>query len=313
MEPSQRPERPWAIDLMRRLDQARSLATGQPLRRLVRRATGSLDWPVAAGAYAVGDLNGPVAICTLTSNDLIGPAARLPGVAIAGRVYTANLGIEKIIQNICANPRIRFLLLCGRESPLFHPGQTLQALCANGVDPERRVIGAIGYLPVLGNLAPAQIERFRRQVELVDRSGEADLAALADQTRALLARDPGPLPADGNDATTLPAEANRFQPIRPGGRREPLAYDPKGFYVIGVDRSAKEIWLRHYRPDSTPAHEMRGRSAEAMLLGLLREDLVSQLSHAGYLGGELAKAEAALRLDLRYEQDQPLRQKGDSR
>jgi hypothetical protein len=28
---------------------------------------------------------------------------------------------------------------------------------------------------------------------------------------------------------------------------------------------------------------------------------------AAYLGGELAKAEAALRLGLRYEQDQPLR------
>jgi len=44
-----------------------------------------------------------------------------------------------------------------------------------------------------------------------------------------------------------------------------------------------------------------------MLLGLVRENLVSQLSHAGYLGAELAKAEAAILLDLRYEQDQPLR------
>jgi hypothetical protein len=43
-----------------------------------------------------------------------------------------------------------------------------------------------------------------------------------------------------------------------------------------------------------------------MLLGLLREGLISQLSHAGYLGAELAKAEAALHLDLRYRQDRPL-------
>src|SRR5207245_2601021 len=45
------------------------------------------------------------------------------------------------------------------------------------------------------------------------------------------------------------------------------------------------------------------------LLGLIREGLVSQLSHAEYLGGELAKAEAALRLGVRvrYEQDRPLR------
>jgi tetrahydromethanopterin S-methyltransferase subunit A len=34
------------------------------------------------------------------------------------------------------------------------------------------------------------------------------------------------------------------------------------------------------------------------VLGLLREELVSQLSHAGYPGAELAKAESALRLGL---------------
>jgi hypothetical protein len=47
-----------------------------------------------------------------------------------------------------------------------------------------------------------------------------------------------------------------------------------------------------------------------MLLGLLREGLISQLSHAGYLGIELAKAETALRFgsNVRYEQDRVLRQ-----
>jgi len=53
------------------------------------------------------------------------PLSTLPGVAIAGRVYVPNLGIEKIIRNVTANPRLRFLLLCGKESPVFHPGQAL--------------------------------------------------------------------------------------------------------------------------------------------------------------------------------------------
>ena len=44
-----------------------------------------------------------------------------------------------------------------------------------------------------------------------------------------------------------------------------------------------------------------------MLLGLLRDGLVTQLSHAGYLGEELAKAQTALRFGLRYDQDRPLR------
>jgi len=44
-----------------------------------------------------------------------------------------------------------------------------------------------------------------------------------------------------------------------------------------------------------------------MLLGLLRDGLVTQLSHAGYLGEELAKAQTALQFNLRYDQDRPLR------
>jgi len=44
-----------------------------------------------------------------------------------------------------------------------------------------------------------------------------------------------------------------------------------------------------------------------MLLGLLRDGLVTQLSHAGYLGEELAKAQSALQFGLRYDQDRPLR------
>ncbi len=44
-----------------------------------------------------------------------------------------------------------------------------------------------------------------------------------------------------------------------------------------------------------------------MLLGLLRDGLVTQLSHAGYLGEELAKARTALQFGLRYDQDRPFR------
>lgn len=94
--------------------------------------------------------------------------------------------------------------------------------------------------------------------------------------------------------------------IRPGGQRTPLTYDPKGFFIITLDATAGQVVLRHYLPDMTPAHEMRGRSAESITLGAVRAGLVSQLSHAGYLGAELAKAEAAVRLGLRYTQDRPL-------
>ena len=95
--------------------------------------------------------------------------------------------------------------------------------------------------------------------------------------------------------------------IRPGGQREPLIYDPNGYFVISIEPEAGEIVLRHYLPDHKPAHEMRGRGGTSMLLGLLRDGLVTQLSHAGYLGEELAKAQTALQFGMRYDQDRPLR------
>ena len=36
------------------------------------------------------------------------------GLAIVGTMHTENLGIERLIKNVLANPHIRFLLLCGR-------------------------------------------------------------------------------------------------------------------------------------------------------------------------------------------------------
>ncbi|HEU5367771.1 MAG TPA: hypothetical protein VFU69_04890 [Ktedonobacterales bacterium] len=270
------------------------------------------SWPVIAGSYHLGDPAAPVAVCALTSDELLASLAALPGVAIAGEVQTANLGIEHIIQNVTANPAIRFLLLCGKDSRLFRQGQSLGALIENGVDDARKIIGAEGYEPVLRSVPPQQVAAFRRQVELVDWIGERDLEALRERIASLAARNPGrfeaawPEDGAGGSATAPPAS---FAPINPGGQREPLIYDPKGYFVITLDRAAGQIIIRHYLPDHIPAHEMRGRTAESMLLGLLREGLISQLSHAGYLGGELAKAEAALRLGagVRYEQDRPLR------
>jgi hypothetical protein len=274
--------------------------------------TNATSWPVVDGSYRVGDPQAPVAVCVLTSDELLAPLALTPGVAIAGEVQTANLGIERIVRNVTTNPAIRFLLLCGKDSRLFRQGQSLGALVENGVDEAGRILGAEGYEPVLRTLPRPQIDLFRRQVELVDWVGERDLDALRERVASLVARNPGRLavtpPEDGTAASAISAGPT-FTPIQPGGQREPLIYDPKGYFVISLNRAAGQIILRHYLPDHTPAHEMRGRGAETMLLGLLREGLVSQLSHAGYLGGELAKAESALRLGMRvhYEQDRPLR------
>lgn len=299
------------VRMLHRIDRARDLLTARPILRVLRCGANAQTWPVTSGTYIVGNPAAPVAVCTLTSNDLMPLVAHLSGVAIAGRIYTPNLGIEKIILNVTSNPAIRFLLLCGKESPVFHPAQALRSLFTEGVAPDKRILAAEGPLPVLNNLPFSRIEMFRRQVELVDCTGEMRIEAIEQALRELIARNPGVFIEEKehkeSDRMENTEQQLSFLLIRPGGKRQPLVYDPKGFFVITLDREAGEIILRHYLPDNSPAHEMRGRAAESMLLGLLRENLVSQLSHAGYLGGELAKAEAALRLHLRYEQDQPLR------
>jgi len=258
------------------------------------------------GTYQVGDPNGPVAVCALTSERLISPLVALSGVAIAGMVYTANLGITRIIVNITSNPAIRFLLICGKDSALFKPGQSLVVFAEKGVDDKRRIINAAGYDPVLPSIDPAQVAQFRKQVEVLDWTGEEDLQVLQDRVKSLSDRNPGVFVMEQKEAN-MARRQEEFVSIRPGGQREPLIYDPKGYFVITIEPDQGEILLRHYLPDHTPAHEMRGRGATSMLLGLLRDGLVTQLSHAGYLGEELAKAQSALQFGLRYDQDRPLR------
>src|SRR5712664_4869903 len=257
------------------------------------------------GTYQVGDPNGPVAVCALTSERLIAPLVAVPGVAIAGMVYTANLGITRIIVNITSNPAIRFLLICGKDSALFKPRQSLVALSEKGVDDKRRIIDAAGYDPVLPSIESEQVAQFRKQVEILDWTDEEDLQVLQERVKSLSERNPGVF-ATGQKEGETRRKQEEFVSIRPGGQREPLLYDPKGYFVITIEPEQKEILLRHYLADHTPAHEMWGRGATSMLLGLLRDGLVTQLSHAGYLGEELAKAQIALQLGLRYDQDRLL-------
>ena len=257
------------------------------------------------GTYQVGDPNGPVAVCALTSEKLMGPLAAVHGVAIAGMVYTANLGITRIVVNITSNPAIRFLLICGRDSALFKPGQSLVALSEKGIDEKKRIVNAAGYDPVLPSIDPEQVKQFRKQVEVVDWTGEEDLEVLSDRVKSLADRNPGVFVT--GQVAAVGRKREEFVSIHPGGQREPLIYDPKGYFVISIEPEAGEIVLRHYLPDHTPSHEMRGRGATSMLLGLLLDGLVTQLSHAGYLGEELAKAQTALQFGMRYDQDRPLR------
>lgn len=255
-----------------------------------------------------------IAVCSLSSRELLEPLSELPGVALVGTLMTANLGIEELVRTLARRPAIRTLLVCGRDSPRFHAGQSLLALFRRGVDADcRRIRGAAGYLPVLPTVSLADVERVRSRVELVDAVGECDPSVLRELVAKLSPPEhAGVGPAGRERAAARPpqpahGDQNGFRRLRAGGRRSGISGSLNGFVVISLDRRARLIVLRHYDNDLTPRHEMTGTRAESMLLGLLNARVIHEPSHAGYLGGELTKAETALRLGLEYDQDLPLR------
>lgn len=256
-------------------------------------------WPPLAGAYTVLRYHAPVAVCTLTDERLARQVAHEAGpkTAIVGSLQTENLGIERLILNVVSNPNVRFVIVCGEDSPgwVGHlPGQSLLALARGGVDDSGRIIGAKGRRPVLRNVTRDAIEHFRRMVETVDLVGCREIARIASAIAECAARDPGP-------AEPLPAE-RPVTPIR-GSLPARMVTDPSGYCVIGVDRRRHLLWLEHYRTDGVLDAIIEGRAAAELYTPAIEQGLVSRLDHAAYVGRELARAEHALLTGEPYVQD----------
>jgi tetrahydromethanopterin S-methyltransferase subunit A len=90
------------------------------------------------------------------------------GAALAGTLQTENIGIEKIICNVVSNPNIRYLVVCGPESPGHLVGDAILALARNGLDDRKRIIRAEAPTPFLFNVQPDFIRRFRDQITVID-------------------------------------------------------------------------------------------------------------------------------------------------
>lgn len=120
-------------------------------------------WPPLKGEYVVGEPTSSVAVCTLASR--LPPAAR---AALWGGCMTENLGVEKVVLNIISNSHIRYLIVCGNESKGHLPGDALISLHTRGVEESGRISGAMGAIPYVENLQREAVERFQRQVTVVD-------------------------------------------------------------------------------------------------------------------------------------------------
>lgn len=256
-------------------------------------------WPPLPGDYEVLRHRAPVAVCALGSADLAASLKRAapPGLSIVGTMHTENLGIERVIRNVLANPNIRFLILCGEDTQqaIGHlPGQSLASLFENGIDERGRIIGARGKRPILKNVTAEQVLAFLRQVELLDLVGETSAERITTGISELAARNPGPFAENVADDALTPI-------VAPEPKR--LIPDPAGFFVVYPDGDRQRLVLEHYTNAGVLDCVLEGRTPEALYSEVVARSLISRLDHAAYLGRELARAESSLRTGEPYVQD----------
>jgi tetrahydromethanopterin S-methyltransferase subunit A len=143
----------------------------------VRKTEPAPGYPPEEGCYLRGNDYSPVAVVVIlrwrreeTPADIekLVRVAMESGAALAGTLQTENIGIEKIICNIVSNPNIRYLIVCGPESPGHLVGESLLALAEKGLDENKRIIGTEAPKPHLFNVQPEFVERFRDQITLID-------------------------------------------------------------------------------------------------------------------------------------------------
>jgi tetrahydromethanopterin S-methyltransferase subunit A len=135
------------------------------------------DYPPEEGRYVRGNDGSPVVVAIVLNCD----ADKIPseieslvragiesGAALSGTVQTENIGFEKIVCNIVANPNIRYMIVGGPESEGHLTGEALKSLILYGVDKKMRIMETSAPHPFLYNLPMKLIERFRKQLSLID-------------------------------------------------------------------------------------------------------------------------------------------------
>ena len=159
----------------------------------IRKAEPAGDYPPEEGCYLRGNDYSPVAVVVILRwmreqtppeiENLVRVGVESGG-ALAGTLQTENVGLEKVICNIVSNPNIRYLVVCGPESPGHLVGDAILALAAHGVDSNKRIVGAEAMTPYLFNIPDEYVQRFRKQVTVIDLVNEGSPEVLREAVAA---------------------------------------------------------------------------------------------------------------------------------
>lgn len=263
-------------------------------------------WPPVPGEYKVlcEDRECPVAVSTLGSPDLVDKLAAVQPeeVCIVGKTETENIGIDKIIKNTITNRAIRFLVLAGSDPTGHLPGQTLISLSANGVDEKMRVTGSKGKRPILRNVTFAEVESFRKQVQVVDLVGCEDIETIVEKIKELPMTHKTSCGCAECDDTIAVAEITDA-PVVQAKEPSKIQMDKAGYFVVLPQSEKGTLLVEHYGYDDKLLRTIEGKDARSLYWTIIENNWVTLLSHSAYLGKELTKAELSLKHGFKYIQD----------
>ena len=154
------------------------------MRRMISMTDEYYPW---GGDFTVVCSHGSVAV-VLLNLDFI-PSK---DVALYGRLKTENIGIEKVVANVISNPYIRFVVICGEDIRGHRSGESLVCLHRNGINENHRIIDAPGAIPFIENLDEQAIERFQKQVRIINLIGKNDSDFLNEMIGEIVAKQPKP-------------------------------------------------------------------------------------------------------------------------
>ena len=136
--------------------------------------------------FYIGNTNSSICVCTLSSIKLLKELKNsqiFENVAIAGRLFTENKGIDSIIKYVNQNKKIKTIIVCGKEVWGHKSGHSLFQLHQNGVDKNNRIINSTSPEPIL-TVSNSQIQYFQKEITLVNLINETNLQLITEKIQS---------------------------------------------------------------------------------------------------------------------------------
>jgi tetrahydromethanopterin S-methyltransferase subunit A len=130
--------------------------------------------------FYIGNTNSSICVCTLSSIKLLKEIKNskiFENVAIVGRLFTENKGIDSMIKYVNENKKIKTIIVCGKEVWGHKSGHSLFELYKNGIDNNNKIINSTSPEPFL-TVSESEIKYFQKEIILVNLINETNIESI---------------------------------------------------------------------------------------------------------------------------------------